>query len=100
MIKHVVMWRFKDKAEDLTREENKKLLTQKLLDLPKFIQEIDSLEVGENFTSSPAAYELVLITTHESKEALKAYQVHPRHQEVVAFVSEVVSDRVVVDFEY
>ncbi|MCC5928209.1 MAG: Dabb family protein [Cyclobacteriaceae bacterium] len=100
MVKHVVMWKFRQQTEDNSAEENKTMLKQKLEELPAVIKEIDSLEVGQNFTVSPAAYEMVLITTHKDREALKAYQVHPKHQEVVAFVSEVASDRVVVDFEF
>ena len=99
MIKHIVMWRLLEEAEGNTKGTNLDLVKRKLYDLKSVIDEIDSLEVGDNINESEAAYDLVLITTHHDKNALVAYNNHPRHQEVASFIGKVVKERVVVDYE-
>ncbi len=100
MIKHVVIWKLKDFAEGNDKSTNKDLIKEKLLGLQQKIQQIDSMEVGYNFNPADAAFDVVLITTHETKEALKEYAAHPDHQQVAGFIGKVVDDRKVVDFEY
>ena len=39
-----------------------------------------------------------LITRHEDEAGLDAYQVHPVHQDVVAYIKSVASGSVAVDF--
>ena len=81
MIKHVVMWKLKETAEGNDKEQNKELIKENLLALKQKIQQIDSLEVGYNFNPTDAAFDVVLITEHRSKEALAEYAAHPDHQE-------------------
>ena len=100
MIKHVVMWRLKDEAEANNKTRNKEIVIDKLLKLKSEIMELETLEVGRNFNVSDAAFDLVLITTHQDKDALSAYIKHPSHQEAASFIGKVVADRKVVDFEY
>ena len=82
MIKHVVMWQLKDAAEGNSKSENKKIMREKLEGLLGKIDALKSLEVGENFNPTDAAFDMALITTHESKEGLAAYAAHPEHQAV------------------
>jgi len=100
MIKHVVMWKLRETAEGNDKERNKELIKEKLLELKQKIQQIDSMEVGFNFNPTEAAYDVLLISTHESKTALSEYAAHPEHQEVAGFIGKLVKDRKVVDFEY
>ena len=100
MIKHVVMWRLKEKAEGNDKASNGAKVIDTLQKLKPVISEIDSLEVGSNFNASDAAFDLVLITTHKDREALAAYIGHPAHQEAASFIGKVVAARSVVDFEY
>ena len=100
MIKHVVMWRLKDVAEGNKKSVNQEHIIKSLIRLKSSIQEIDSLEVGENFNPSEAAFDLVLITSHKNKAALKAYVDHPVHKDAATFIEKVIKDRTVVDFEY
>lgn len=99
MIKHVVMWKLKAEAEGNNKIKNKEIATEKLLGLKPVISQINSLEVGENFTESDAAYDLVLISTHVDKASFAAYIIHPAHKEVAGFIGKIVEDRKVVDFE-
>lgn len=99
MIKHIVMWRLKDSAAGASREENAKKLKQSLEDLKDKIGDIKSLEVGINFNSSPAAFDVVLYSEFADRDGLDAYQNHPEHLKIVDFVGEIRTDRAVVDYE-
>ena len=94
------MWKLKESAEGNDKEQNKMLIKEKLLALKQKIQQIDSMEVGFNFNPTDAAYDVLLISTHKSKEALAEYAAHPDHREVAGFIGKVVTDRKVVEFEY
>lgn len=99
MIKHIVMWRLKEKARGATKEDNARTLKTRLEALPEVIPEIRRLEVGLNIKDSERAADVVLYSEFDSPEALAAYIGHPAHQEVVAFIREIVSETRVVDYE-
>ena len=99
MIKHVVMWEFKDFAEGNEKEKNIELAAEKLLSLKDLVEEIKFLEVGKNINQSEAAYELVLITEFESSADLDQYQIHPEHEKVKDFIGKTAAKRVLVDYE-
>ena len=63
------------------------------------IPPLKSLQVGINENEGNDAFDVCLITEHNSWEDLKAYQDHPIHKEVAVFISEVRKIRAVVDFE-
>ena len=100
MVKHIVMWRLKEEVAGNTKSENISLIKGMLNELASIVMEIESLELGENFNASEAAFDLVLITTHKDRDALKKYMEHPEHQKVASFIRSVVEERKVVDFEY
>ncbi len=99
MIKHIVMWRLKEFAAGASREENAKKLKESLEDLKDKIEDIKAIEVGINFNSSPAAFDVVLYSEFSDMEGLDAYQNHPEHLKIVDFVGEIRSERAVVDYE-
>ena len=92
MVKHVVMWRYKNR-EDI------EFARTRLESMRDRVPTMLSIETGVDFNRSGAAYDLVLITTHEDKAQLDAYQADPLHNEVKAALGELDSERVVVDFE-
>jgi hypothetical protein len=98
MIKHVVMFKFKDKAEGADRSENAGKLRALLEGLVGKIPEIKLFEVGITFNNSEAAYDLVLISEFDDVEALQRYQKHPEHMLVFDFVQRVCQSRVVGDY--
>ena len=100
MIKHIVMWRLKDFAAGASKEENARELKAALEALDGVIEEIVAVEVGVNFNTSPAAFDVVLYSEFEDREGFEAYQNHPEHLKIVGFVGEIRSDRAVVDYEY
>ena len=97
MIRHVVMWKFKDEAEGRTKPENMRLAREVLLSLRTKIPGIVEWEVGENTVEAPEAYDLVLVSLFSDLESLFAYQNHPEHVQVVEFLRKVRLFRTVVD---
>jgi len=98
MIKHIVMFKFKN-SDNIEKQINAEKLKTKLENLPTEIVEIKSFEIGLNYCVSPNAYDMVLISTFENREHLQEYAKHLEHIKVLNFIDEIVQSRVVVDFE-
>jgi hypothetical protein len=94
------MWRIKDLSEGYDTKSATWKMKEKLESMIGKIPGLTSLQVGINEADNPSAYHICLITEHPSWEDLKAYQTHPVHIEVGAFVKEVSKERAMVDFEY
>ncbi len=93
MIKHIVMWKFKEGTE----EKQNEFLTA-LRGLMGVIPEIKSLVAAKN--SNPNAnYDAVLITEFETMDDLNKYQIDPRHVAVAELCKDIRIDRAAVDFE-
>lgn len=99
MFKHTVMWRLKAEAAARPAGENGKELKARLENLRSVLPEIRHLEVGLNRLDSEAAADVVLHTAFDDAEAFHRYRDHPVHRELVAWISEIVSERRVVDYE-
>ena len=98
MIKHVVMFKLKE----FPAEEKANLLREiktRLEDLKSNIQEIRHLEAGINITDSERAFDVALVSEFDDTDALERYRVHPKHREVVDFLSEIREKSHVVDYE-
>ena len=91
MLTHIVLFRFEsmDNAEEAGR---------RLRSMKGQIPTLIDVEAGVDITRSGRSYELALITRHEDQAGLDAYQVHPVHQEVVAYIKSTASGSVAVDF--
>lgn len=99
MIKHIVMWRLKDHAEGNNKITNAQRMKTKLEALRGQIDGVLAIEVGIDFSATEASADVVLYSEFTDRAALAAYQAHPAHQAVVAFIKEVVSARHLVDYE-
>jgi heme-degrading monooxygenase HmoA len=99
VVKHIVAWRLKEEVLGNTKEQNAKLIKEKLENLVGKIPGLLKAEVGINFTQDDCASDVVLYSEFESKEALAAYQVHPIHKEAASFVLECRTERRVIDYE-
>ena len=98
MIKHIVLFRFKDFADGESKEQNIQKLKMQLEALEKVIKEIKFFEVGINFGNSDVAYDLALLSVFDSKEDLYSYQKNPEHVKVADFVKKVCEARIVADY--
>jgi len=98
MVKHIVMWKLNESAEGFTIKENAIRMKKWLEDLKNTISQIKKLEVGINFNTSDAAYDIVLYSEFEDKNALEIYQVHPAHNEFKNKIKNIRIERAVVDY--
>lgn len=70
---------------------------QRLESLVDDVPFIASLDVRIDTLGSPTGHHLALITTHDDVDAYRAYQMHPVHTALLAWLQPRLSDRAVVD---
>ena len=99
MIRHVVMWKFREYAEGKSKAENMEWTKEHLYALCLIIPEIKRMEVGFDLTGSDMSMDLMLLTEFESVESMKKYSVHPEHLKVSGYVRKVIEHRAVLDCE-
>ena len=99
MIKHVIIWNLKD---TLTAEEKQSVKLAAKQNLEALVGKIDGLidlKIETDFLPTSNG-EMMLDSTFESFEALKAYAIHPAHQAAAnEFVRPYTASRSCVDFE-
>lgn len=98
MVKHIVLWNFK---EELTAEErivageqikhNLEVLKTQIAGVTELKVEINEME-GSN-------KDIALLSVFESADALAAYQIHPAHVQAGQYIKTVTTDRVCFDYE-
>jgi hypothetical protein len=95
MFTHVVFFKLKDaKKENI--EEAKSIL----LGMEGKIELLKYLEVGVDVLHSQRSYDIALITKFDSLDAMKEYQVHPYHADVVgAHMKAVCESIIAVDYQ-
>ncbi len=96
MVKHVVLWKLAESAEGHSKWENAKIIKEGLENLKGVIPCLKSVQVGLN--ENGGDFDLVLLTEFDSMEDLKAYDTHPEHEKVRAYVRKVIEQRASVDF--
>lgn len=99
MIKHIVLWAFKDAAAGKSRQENMQEAKRRLEALNGRIPGLIRLEVGIDVTNSPDPETAGLYSEFEDLEALERYLQHPEHLRIREFMHEVRSFRLAVDYE-
>ncbi len=99
MIKHIVLWRLKDEAAGASKAQNAEQLVRMVGELAGIVPGLRHIEAGVDFEGSDAAWDVGLYSEFDSRDALDAYQVHPRHEALKQFVGQVRSDRAVIDYE-
>lgn len=99
MIKHIVMWKFKDYAEGATKQENILKVKSMLEALPGKIDFIREMQVNINVNPKEGMYDAVLLSTFDSLEDVQRYRVHPEHKKISSFVALIREDRASVDYE-
>lgn len=99
VIKHIVMWKLKDFAENASKREN--LVTVKgLLDAcSQIVTGILKYETAIAQPNFDATYDIVLYAEFASIAALDAYNRHPQHQALKPFVAAVREARQCIDYE-
>lgn len=100
MIRHIVMFQFKEEAEGRLKKENVSITKEMLDALPAKIDLIRHSEthIGA-IGSAESNYDLLLISDFDSFDDLNAYIVHPDHKAVGAFMRPVRLSRSCIDIE-
>ena len=93
MIKHVVMWKFKEGTE----AEAEKFM-EGLRALDGVIPEILEMEVAKSAVPG-SDYDAILVSKFESLEALNTYKVNPKHVAVADMCRSIRISRVAFDYE-
>lgn len=99
MIKHIVIWKFKDHAEGKDKAENlakAKALLDACADIAPGTRRF---EVAIAQSGMQCTYDLVLYCEFTDRAALDAYQNHPQHVAVKPFIGAVRLERQCMDYE-
>lgn len=94
MIKHIVMFKFKEENKINNIQKAKYLLEE----LPKITGSIIEFEVGFNIATSPFSHDLVLVSAFDTEDSLGAYAQHAKHQEFLQFIVPVTCEIAEVDY--
>ncbi|MFZ2448859.1 MAG: Dabb family protein [Syntrophobacteraceae bacterium] len=96
MLRHVVLFKFKKDIDESAVAAMEKSLGA----LPAAIPEIKEYVFGRDFVHSERSCDFALVSSFENLDALKRYQVHPKHQAVLARLKEICDSILVVDFRF
>ncbi|HLW07782.1 MAG TPA: Dabb family protein [Marinilabiliaceae bacterium] len=99
MIKHIVLFQFKEDPDVNARTKALKKIKKSLEALRGVVPELKYIEIGINENANEK-YDLSLISEFESWEDLNAYVVHPEHQKVSATIRQTMEQRACVDYEF
>ena len=94
MIVHIVLFKLKDRSAGSVAEAH-----GVLEGLRGKVPSLRGLEVGTDVLRTERSFDLALTATFDSLEGLQEYQVHPAHQEVIAYMGRVRESAVAVDYE-
>lgn len=98
VLKHIVMWKFSDEAEGMTKQQNMAIVTERLRGLIGVVPSLMALEIGEDVLHSGASYDMALICTFRDVDGMLAYRDDPNHRAVAEYIHKVIYDRVTADF--
>lgn len=98
MLKHIVMWKLKEFAENADRQLNACKMKEMLDACAKLTPGIHAFEVAIAQPGLEATYDVVLYSEFADKAALDAYQNHPQHAALKPFFSAVREARQCMDY--
>ena len=100
MVKHVIIWNLKEGFSDEEKATIKKNAKQNLEALLGKIDGLVDIKIQTEFLPTSTG-DMMLDSTFVNFDALKAYAVHPLHQDVAnKYVRPFTASRSCVDFEF
>lgn len=93
MIKHIVCHKLSDKSKT---DEIVSMLKALMGKVPSLRQ----MEAGADVMGKQRSYDFALIAVFDDLEGLAAYDVHPEHERVRAFIRQYSLGGISVDFEF
>jgi hypothetical protein len=101
MYKHIVLWKLKESAQGMSKQELAVEVKKRLDELPAHIPEIKSYETGINIGDYGASFfDVSLISVFDTKDTFWKYTKYPVHDEVVAYISSVTQAEEIVDYNH
>ncbi len=97
MVKHIIIWNFKEEYTSTQKAEFAEKIKSELEALVGIVDGLTELKIITNPLDSSNG-DLMLDSTLTSVEALKGYQIHPAHIAAATFVRSVMGDRKCMDF--
>ena len=97
MVRHIVMWNFKEEFSEEQNLQNAQNIKRELEELASSIPGVISIKVSYNPLEG-SNRDIVLDSLFESKEALEHYQTHPEHVRAGKIVRAAVTDRCCIDY--
>jgi hypothetical protein len=98
MIRHIVIWNFKDHAEGADKAANLQKAQTLLLSCAQVVPGIRAFEVATATPGMDCTNDLVLHMLLDDAQVLAAYQNHPQHLAIKPFMKAVVNERHCMDF--
>mgnify|MGYP000400434007 CR=1 FL=1 len=100
MVKHIILWTLNPELSDEQKEEVKKSIKAGLESLKGVVPGLIDVKVNVDGRLASSNCDVMLDSTLESEEALKAYAVHPAHVEIAnTKVRPYTVQRTCLDFE-
>lgn len=99
MVKHLVMWRLRERKRAAAGLENEAQIMQAVAAMRSGIGGLKALEIGVNKGAASDCADLALYSEFESWEALQAYELHPLHETLKRLIGPLRIERRVVDYE-
>lgn len=99
MIRHIVFFKIKDFSSDEERIQAKENLLLTFRGLIGQIPQTRKYLVEEDLIQGPSSFDVVVDSSFDSLEDLKAYQNHPAHLDAVQEAKQWFSDKAVVDYK-
>ena len=75
MVKHIVMFDFKEENKEANIQKAKEMLEALLESVPT----LKGIEIGVNFANEERAMDLSIYTEFDDRAGLEAYAIHPEH---------------------
>ena len=98
MVKHIVMFRFKDEVDRKTREEACLNFRKGILALKNTIPTIREIEVGFNINTTEL-WDICLYSVFDNLKDVVDYGKNPEHIKVASALKPLVAGRSCVDYE-
>jgi quinol monooxygenase YgiN len=99
MLKHIVMWKLKDRAEGADKAANAAKMKELLDACANLAPGTLKFEVAIAQPGLEATYDVVLYSEFASRAALDAYQEHPQHVALKPFIGAIREARQCMDYE-
>ncbi len=99
MFVHIVFWRIRDGVDGRSKGESAAEMQRRFAALRPKIEGLTRLDIGVDVLHTDASADVALYSEFTSQAAYEAYVTHPAHQEIVAFVKTLATERHVADYE-